>query len=365
MAAAFNNLVETKRTLREVQLLRCCRHANIIEILSLMRPVSFELFEDVYVVSELMSSDLHSIIVSEQPLTDEHVQYFLYQVLRGLRYLHSAHVIHRDLKPSNLLVNANCDLKIADFGLARCATTAAAAASSAAAQHSPQHRRNGSTSSSSPASSPGSSPSSAAGGAAADTFLTEYVATRWYRAPEIMLSWSEYSQSIDVWSVGCIFGELLGRRPMFPGSDYMHQLHLILDFIGSPSLDDTLHIANDNARNYIRSLPERRGVSIAKMFPRASEAACSLLQSMLTFAPHRRITVEQALCHPYLALLHDPNDEPTAEQPLHSALADEHSSCDKHQFKRRLWREIQHFHPKLSDPPEPSSSSSGSTMDTD
>jgi tRNA A-37 threonylcarbamoyl transferase component Bud32 len=222
---AFANLVETKRTLREVKLLRHFKHANIVEIIDIMKPESFNKFDDVYIVNELMNTDLHQIIYSSQPLTDEHVQYFIYQILRGLKYIHSAHVLHRDLKPSNLLLNANCDLKICDFGLARLA--------------SPDGDHQG--------------------------FLTEYVATRWYRAPEIMLSWKEYTKAIDVWSVGlekqsillwrcgcffvdfslfnlislvwfvlvffcffsicsCILGEILGRKAMFPGRDYMHQV---------------------------------------------------------------------------------------------------------------------------------------------
>jgi mitogen-activated protein kinase 1/3 len=115
------------------------------------------------------------------------VQYFLYQLLRGLKYIHSANVLHRDLKPSNLLVNANCELKIADFGLAR--TTS-------------------------------------------DTnFMTEYVVTRWYRAPELLLNCSEYTEAIDVWSVGCIFMELLNRKPLFPGKDYVQQLVLITEVL--------------------------------------------------------------------------------------------------------------------------------------
>ncbi len=115
------------------------------------------------------------------------MQYFLYQLLRGLKYVHSANVLHRDLKPSNLLLNANCDLKIADFGLAR--TTS-------------------------------------------DTnFMTEYVVTRWYRAPELLLNCSEYTEAIDVWSVGCIFMELLNRKPLFPGKDYVQQLVLITEVL--------------------------------------------------------------------------------------------------------------------------------------
>lgn len=113
------------------------------------------------------------------------LQYFLYQLLRGLKYVHSANVLHRDLKPSNLLLNANCDLKIADFGLAR--TTSET------------------------------------------DFMTEYVVTRWYRAPELLLNCSEYTAAIDIWSVGCILGEIMTRQPLFPGKDYVHQLRLITE----------------------------------------------------------------------------------------------------------------------------------------
>src|SRR3981189_3241715 len=128
-------------------------------------------FDSVSLYIELLEGDLHAIIRSGQPLTDAHYQSFIYQILVGLKYIHSANVLHRDLKPGNLLVNADCELKICDFGLAR--------------GFSIDPERN-------------------AG------FLTEYVATRWYRAPEIMLSFQSYTKAIDIWSVGCILAELLG-----------------------------------------------------------------------------------------------------------------------------------------------------------
>ncbi|KNC76341.1 CMGC/MAPK protein kinase [Sphaeroforma arctica JP610] len=162
-----------------------------------------------------METDLHQIIASSQPLTDEHVQYFLYQILRGLKYIHSAGVLHRDLKPSNLLLNGNCDLKICDFGLARVYDPTA------------KH----------------------------EAFITQYVATRWYRAPEIILSWKQYTKAIDVWSAGCIFAELLQRQPLFPGKDYIHQVELIIKFVGTPTEADVSDIKSDKARRYLRSLP--------------------------------------------------------------------------------------------------------------
>ncbi len=119
ISKVFDHLLHAKRTLREAQLLRIMKHENIISILDILPPVDVAAFEDVYVVSELMDTDLHQIIQTGQQLTRDHVQYFMYQILCGIKYIHGCNVVHRDLKPSNLLLNQNCDLKICDFGLAR------------------------------------------------------------------------------------------------------------------------------------------------------------------------------------------------------------------------------------------------------
>lgn len=189
---AFSDEIDAKRILREIKLLKHFNHENIIRIVDMMPPnVQYlEDFNDVYIVADLMETDLHRIIYSKQSLSIDHVQYFIYQVLRGLKYIHSCKVLHRDLKPSNLLVNSNCDLKICDFGLARGISEVDGM------------------------------------GRSGTMLLTEYVVTRWYRAPEIMLACHEYSYPIDVWSVGCIFAELLLRKPFFPGEDYIDQVCL-------------------------------------------------------------------------------------------------------------------------------------------
>lgn len=156
---AFADLIDGKRILREIKLLRHFKHENIIQILDIYPPTSRD-FDDIYIVTDLMETDLHRVIYSKQSLSEEHAQYFIYQLLRGLYYLHSCNVVHRDLKPSNLLVNKNCDLKICDFGLAR-----------------------------------------GMGEDEDDPGLTDYVVTRWYRAPEVVLAASAYSKKIDLWSV--------------------------------------------------------------------------------------------------------------------------------------------------------------------
>lgn len=151
----------------------------------MQRPEAKTGFNDIYIVTEFMETDLHRVIYSRQDLTDEHIQYFVYQILRGLLYMHSANVIHRDLKPGNILVNKNCDLKICDLGLARGYETEE--------EFKTEYQ----------------------------TVLFRYVVTRWYRAPEVILNASEYSKAVDIYSVGCILAELLGRTPLFPGENYL------------------------------------------------------------------------------------------------------------------------------------------------
>lgn len=253
-----------------------------------------------------MESDLHQIIHSRQPLTPEHTRYFLYQLLRGLKYIHSANVIHRDLKPSNLLVNENCELKIGDFGMAR----------GLSAAHAEESR----------------------------SFMTEYVATRWYRAPELMLSLHHYSLAIDLWSVGCIFAEMLGRKQLFPGKNYVHQLQLILSVLGTPPESVVGSIGAERVRAYVQSLPSRAPVPLTKLYPQAEPLALDLLTAMLHFDPRERISVCQALEHPYLAKYHDPDDEPVCVPAFDFEF--DKQPMGREQIKEAILAEIQDFHQK-------------------
>ncbi|KAI8638342.1 mitogen-activated protein kinase [Parasitella parasitica] len=297
----FDHAMFCLRTLREIKLLKYFNHENVISILDIMKPKSLDDFTEVYLIQELMETDMHRVIRT-QDLSDDHCQYFTYQTLRALKAMHSANVLHRDLKPSNLLLNANCDLKICDLGLARSANSA--------------DENSG--------------------------FMTEYVATRWYRAPEIMLTFKEYTKAIDVWSVGCILAEMLSGKPLFPGRDYHHQLTLILDILGTPTMDDFYGIKSRRARDYIRSLPFKKRIPFANLFPHANPMAVDLLERLLTFNPTKRATVEEALRHPYLEPYHDPDDEPEA-LPIPESFFDFDKYKDqltKEQLKQMLYDEV-------------------------
>ncbi|KAK3206119.1 hypothetical protein Dsin_020165 [Dipteronia sinensis] len=308
---AFDNRIDAKRTLREIKLLCHMDHENvlhrtsklllfrIVKIKDIIPPLDRERFNDVYIVYDLMDTDLNQIIRSSQDLTDDHCQYFLYQLLRGLKYIHSANVLHRDLKPGNLLLNANCDLKICDFGLAR--TTSET------------------------------------------DFMTEYVVTRWYRAPELLLNCSEYTAAIDIWSVGCILMEIIRREPLFPGKDYVQQLTLITELLGSPDDSDLGFLRSDNARKYVKQLPHVPKQPFAVKFPNLSPVAIDLAEKMLVFDPAKRITVEEAMNHPFLSSLHEINEEPTCPYPF--VFDFEQASLNEEDIKELIYKECLNFNP--------------------
>ena len=298
---ALEVLTIAKRTYRELRILKHFNHDNIIAIRDILRPpVDVSSFTDVYVVFDMMETDLHRIIHSDQPLTDEHIRYFLYQILRGLKYIHSANVLHRDLKPSNLLVNEDCELKIGDFGMAR------------GLDSSPTEQKR---------------------------VMTEYVATRWYRAPELMLSLSEYSQAMDIWSVGCIFAEMLGRKALFPGTNYLNQLQLILSVVGTPSEDFYQRMGAERVKTYISKLPHKQAVELDKIYNKANSVGLKLLSQMLKLDPLERITAKQALEHEYLEKYHDIDDEPVCFSPFDFSF-DKHN-VSKETLKKSICKEIE------------------------
>lgn len=303
---AFEHAVYTKRTLREIRLLRLLSHENVIGIRTILPPLHRDGFRDLYVISELMETDLSSIIKSPQDLSDDHVQFFIYQVLRGLKFLHTANVVHRDMKPRNLLVNSNCDLKICDFGLARVDYPELQSRVAA---------------------------------------MTDYVATRWYRAPEVIMGWRSYTKALDMWSVGCILAELIGRRPIFPGSDSQNQLTLICEYMGKPPRELIDRVRNEAIRNFVHTeIPNTEPVPMSELYPDASPAACDLLERLLAFDPGKRISCEDALAHPYLEQLHFPDDEPCGPKISKHEFDFERTALSSEELKEEILHEIELYH---------------------
>lgn len=259
MPNVFQNLVSSKRVYREIKMLCFFKHENVLSAIDLLQPPHIDFFQEIYVITELMQSDLHKIIVSPQPLSADHIKVFLYQILRGVKYLHSSNIIHRDIKPGNLLVNSNCVLKICDFGLARVLEN--------------DDNKN----------------------------MTLEVVTQYYRAPELLMGARYYTTAVDMWSVGCIFGELLGRRILFQAQSPVQQLDLIIDMLGTPCFLD-MRYACTGAISHILKKP-RKIPSVAKMSRlshQSSFEATHLLYQMLIFNPDYRISCDKALAHEYL-----------------------------------------------------------------
>ncbi|XP_023068408.2 mitogen-activated protein kinase 13 isoform X2 [Piliocolobus tephrosceles] len=275
LSRPFQSEIFAKRAYRELLLLKHMQHENVIGLLDVFTPASsLRNFHDFYLVMPFMQTDLQKIMGME--FSEEKIQYLVYQMLKGLK----------DLKPGNLAVNEDCELKILDFGLAR-------------------H---------------------------ADAEMTGYVVTRWYRAPEVILSWMHYNQTVDIWSVGCIMAEMLTGKTLFKGKDYLDQLTQILKVTGVPGTEFVQKLNDKAAKSYIQSLPQTPKKDFTQLFPRASPQAVDLLEKMLELDVDKRLTAAQALTHPFFEPFRDPEEETEAQQPFDDSL--EHEKLTVDEWKR-------------------------------
>ncbi|XP_039625744.1 mitogen-activated protein kinase 12 [Polypterus senegalus] len=294
----FQSELFAKRAYRELRLLKHMRHENVIGLLDVFTPdASLDKFQDFYLVMPFMGTDLGKIMKMER-LTEDRIQFLVYQILKGLKYIHSSGIIHRDLKPGNLAVNEDCELKILDFGLAR----------------------------------------------QADSEMTGYVVTRWYRAPEVILNWMHYTQTVDIWSVGCIMAEMISGRPLFKGNDHLDQLTEIMKITGTPTQDFIHKLQSQDAKNYIKSLPRVQKKDLQALFAKANPQAVNLMEKMLVLDADRRITAAEALAHPYFEQYREPDEETEGEPYDHSF---DNRDLSVEQWKRHTFTEILSFKPMV------------------
>uniref|UniRef100_A0A8C5FQW2 Protein kinase domain-containing protein n=1 Tax=Gadus morhua TaxID=8049 RepID=A0A8C5FQW2_GADMO len=267
-----------KRAYRELRLLKHMKHENVIGLLDVFTSeIILDRFRDFYLVMPFMGTDLGKLMRLEK-LTEERVQFLVYQMLKGLKYIHSAGIIHRDLKPGNLAVNPDCELKILDFGLAR----------------------------------------------QADTEMTGYVVTRWYRAPEVILNWMHYTQTVDIWSVGCIMAEMLLGKPLFKGNDHLDQLKEIMKVTGTPAADFVVKLQSQDVRR------------------RPGFHAVGMLERMLLLDPEARVSAAEALATPFVSEFREPEEETEALPYDHSM---DNTDLPVDQWKRHTFTEILTFSP--------------------
>ncbi|KAG8575697.1 hypothetical protein GDO81_009647 [Engystomops pustulosus] len=314
-----------KHALREIKIIRRLDHENIVKVYEILGPNGMLLTDDVssltelnsvYIVQEYMETDLAKLL-EQGPLREEHARLFMYQLLRGLKYIHSANVLHRDLKPANLFINTeDLVVKIGDFGLARIMD--------------PHYSHKG--------------------------HLSEGLVTKWYRSPRLLLSPNNYTKAIDMWAAGCIFAEMLTGKTLFAGAHELEQMQLILESIPVVHEEDRQELLSV-IPVYIKNDMTVPHTPLTQLLPDISADALDFLQQILTFSPMDRLTAEDALSHPYMSIYSFPLDEPISSHPFHIEdevddillMEDNHSlvyNCERYhdsQYSDHDWPIHNHF----------------------
>ena len=417
----FDDKIDCKRVLREVHLLRKLHHPNVVKIYEILDPKDPKRFDSVYLVLEHAQSDIKKLVKSAIHLQKVHIQKLIYNLIVGLKYTHSAGVLHRDIKPANILINEDCSVRICDFGLGRSVAGVEGTsvkmmkkgegnleevqASSddedvgiknsqlARIKTDSEEMADISTVMSFKLHHP---PAKAEEEKKAPEEqkkkeiqtqiqktrelrrsmkrqLTGHVVTRWYRAPEIILLEKDYGAAVDVWSVGCIFAELLSmmkenaatyqdRQPLFPGTSCFplspdhkvcvkkggfpasnsDQLNVIFDVIGTPAEEEMSFVTDSKALEYLKTFLPRKRTDFKTRYPAAGDDALDLLNKMLVLNPFFRITVDDCLNHPYLAAVRDKAMETTAPETIKLEFENE-KDLDEKRLRKLFLDEVTYY----------------------
>ncbi|CUF84210.1 mitogen-activated protein kinase, putative [Bodo saltans] len=303
----FDDLVDGRRILREITILRLLRESkcrNVLQLHRVLRPFEpVDTFRDLYVVTELLDHDLYSWIRQKRDTSTQQIRHVIAQVLRCLADMHAMGIIHRDIKPSNVLLNDSEDVFVCDFGLAR------------AGMH--EFRE--------------------------PTDLTDYVVTRWYRPPELLMM-CKYHLPVDVWTAGCVMAEFAMQRPLFSGRDYIHQLSLLVSTVQVRSIE-FVQESGSAAAGFLselvsKSQPLTRPLTrVLSMLP---PDGIDVVEKMLAFDPKERITAREALRHPFFASVGGESQAIYPKPPTENLDMSFDLQCDisEAQLRRKVWDEI-------------------------
>ncbi|KAK7103924.1 MAPK/MAK/MRK overlapping kinase-like isoform X3 [Littorina saxatilis] len=256
--------IDQVNNLREIQAMRrLAPHANVLEL--------FEVIFDkksgtLVLICELMDMNIYELIRGKRHyLPERKIKHYMYQLLKSIDHMHRNGIFHRDVKPENILIREDV-LKLADFGSCR-------------SVYSKQP-------------------------------YTEYISTRWYRAPECLLTDGYYTYKMDIWSIGCVFFEILSLHPLFPGSNEVDQIAKIHDIMGTPDPSVLNKLKRSRGMNF--NFPPKKGSGTERLLTHVSQEAVELIYQMCTYDPDDRITARQALKHHYFKDLRDADKRATA-----------------------------------------------------